>query len=287
VPVHHLNCGSMCPWGGRLMDGVSDGATAHLVCHCLLVESDDGLILIDTGLGMQDVQMPYPRLSRLYVDLLRIQLDPEETAVRQIERLGFSPADVRHIVLTHLDFDHAGGLEDFPQATVHVMAAELDAAQRRQGFVSRRRYRPRQWDEVRHWQSYESDGEPWFGFEAVRDLAGLPPEILLIPLSGHTLGHAGVALRTDGGWLLHAGDAYFYRDEVGPRRPHCTPGLLAYQTLMEADREARLRNQARLQALALDANAPVDIFCAHDAIEFQQAAAVKRRLSQTPVRQAL
>src|SRR3546814_2886084 len=59
-------------------------------------------------------------------------------------------------------------------------------------------------------------GERWFGFEAVRDLDGLPPEILLVPLPGHTWGHSGVAVQEDGGgWLLHAGDAYFYRGEVG------------------------------------------------------------------------
>jgi glyoxylase-like metal-dependent hydrolase (beta-lactamase superfamily II) len=46
--------------------------------------------------------------------MLNIRLR-EETAVRQIERLG-SPADVRHILPTHLDFDHAGGLEDLPGA---------------------------------------------------------------------------------------------------------------------------------------------------------------------------
>ena len=50
--------------------------------------------------------------------------------------LGFSPDDVRHIVLTHLDFDHAGGIEDFPNARVHVLAREREAAEReRRGFA--------------------------------------------------------------------------------------------------------------------------------------------------------
>ena len=107
------------------MDGASRGPLGRLVCHCLLIETDRGLVLIDTGLGLKDTRQPYPRLSRFYVNLLNIQLDPEETAFRQIQRLGFRPEDVRHIVLTHLDFDHAGGLEDFPLATVHVMSAGL------------------------------------------------------------------------------------------------------------------------------------------------------------------
>ncbi len=37
-----------------------------------------------------------------------------------MKRLGYSINDVRHIILTHLDLDHAGGLHDFPNAAVHV-----------------------------------------------------------------------------------------------------------------------------------------------------------------------
>src|SRR3712207_8497318 len=49
-------------------------------------------------------------------------------------------------------------------------------------------------------------GEGWFGFDAVRQLQGLPPEILLVPLPGHTHGHAGVAVRHDSRWMLLTGE---------------------------------------------------------------------------------
>ena len=84
-------------------------------------------MLVDTGFGLGDVARPR-RLSAFFRNANRVQLDAEQTARRQIERLGLRPDDVRHIVLTHLDFDHAGGIEDFPNATVHVMDAELRAA---------------------------------------------------------------------------------------------------------------------------------------------------------------
>lgn len=267
--IHHLNCGCMCPIGGALFDGFSRGLTAQLVCHCLLVETNQGLVLVDTGFGMQDVQSPYSRLSPFFIHFNNIQFDQKYTAIQQIEQLGFSASDVRHIVLTHLDFDHAGGLEDFPEATVHVMQAEKEALQDRQGFISNRRYRPEQWNQVKRWKYYTVGGEPWFGFEAVRDLDGLPPEILLIPLAGHTRGHAGVAIETPEGWLLNAGDAYFYRHEMSATNRHCTPGLLAYQWMMEQDRKARLHNQDRLHGLANDRSKNVRLFCSHDAIEFQ------------------
>lgn len=271
--IHHINCGTDCPFGGAAFDGRSKGPLGHLVCHCLLIETAEGLVLVDTGYGLRDVREPFPRLSRPFAAMLNIRLRERETAVRQVEALGYSPADVRHIVLTHLDFDHAGGLEDFPKARVHVMAAELEAVERRTGFVPRNRYRPMQLDEVRNWRRYEPDGEGWFGFQSVRQLEGLPHEILMIPLKGHTWGHAGVAVDTGSGWLLHAGDAYFYRDEV--RRPErgCTPGLRLYQNMMEVDRAARLDNQARLRALSLDPAAGVRLICAHDVVEYEAAAA--------------
>ncbi|WP_430683499.1 MBL fold metallo-hydrolase [Leptolyngbya sp. AN02str] len=270
----------MCPVGGALFDGFSTGLVSHLVCHCLLVETNRGLVLVDTGFGLQDIQSPYSRLSPFFIHVNNIQFDRKYTAIAQIEQLGFSAQDVRHIVLTHLDFDHAGGLEDFPEATVHVMQSEKETARDRHGIIARGRYRPQQWNEVKHWQHYTAGGEPWFGFEAVRDLKGLPPEILLIPLVGHTYGHAGVAIQTSNGWLLHAGDAYFYRDEISPHYPHCTPGLRAYQWMMEVDRNARLFNQARLRKLSRDRSQEVRLFCSHDAIEFTTFAKENQPLSR-------
>lgn len=263
--VHHINCGTMCPVGGRLMDGRSRGLTARLVCHCLLIETDQGLVLVDTGFGTGDVRRPQPRLSRFFLTLDNIRLREEDTARRAVERLGFRAEDVRHIVLTHLDFDHAGGIGDFPNATVHVFARELHAArEERRGALATRRYRPLQWDAGVRWRGYKAGGEPWFGFEAVRDLDGLPPEILLVPLVGHTWGHCGVAVRDADGWLLHAGDAYFFAGEMDPGNPRCPPGLRAYQTMMQVDREARLANQDRLRGLVRDHGEQVRVFCAHD-----------------------
>ncbi|KAA2236881.1 MBL fold metallo-hydrolase [Salinarimonas soli] len=269
--IHHLNCGCMCPVGGALFDGFSKGISSHLVCHCLAIEAGEGLVLVDTGFGMGDMRNP-ERLSAFFRAFNRIQFDPQYTAIHRLRELGFGPRDVRHIVLTHLDFDHAGGLEDFPEATVHVLQAEKDAAEAQAGFIARNRYARAQWDDVRRWRFYDrTRGDRWNGFEAVRDLDGLPPEILVLPLPGHTRGHAGVAIDTGRDWLLNAGDAYFFRKEMNPE-PSCTPGLRFYQTMMEVDRPARLANQERLRALANRPGAGVRIFCSHDAVEYEALA---------------
>jgi hypothetical protein len=49
----------------------------------------------------------------------------------------------------------------------------------------------------------------------------------------------------------------------------CTPGLRAYQWMMEVDRKARLLNQGRLHALSVQHSKDVRLFCSHDAIELK------------------
>lgn len=108
--IIHLNCGTDGPLGGALFDGRSPGPLDRIVCHCPLIETNaHGLVLVDTGYGLSDVAHPHrhpdPRITLPWRMMLNIRLHERETAIRQIEALGY----------------HAGGLEDFPNATVHVM----------------------------------------------------------------------------------------------------------------------------------------------------------------------
>jgi glyoxylase-like metal-dependent hydrolase (beta-lactamase superfamily II) len=273
--VHHIGCGTLCPFGGRLIDGLTRGVgPADLVCHCLLVETGAGLVLVDTGLGVADADVSRRRLDPVHRRLMRVDLDPALTALARVRALGFAAEDVRHIVLTHLDFDHAGGITDFPRAIVHVFADELAAARRRSGLIGHVRYRPAQWGETGTWRTYAVAGESWMDFPAVRSLDGLPPEILLVPLAGHTAGHCGVAVETGEGWLLHAGDAYFNHREITPRAGPNPPGAIAYATVMETDRHLRLANRARLRDLVRRKPTGLRIFCAHDPAELERLAAV-------------
>ncbi len=255
------------------MDGRSHSLRGKLASRCILVEGDSQLVLVDTGFGLEDIAHPRPRLSKFFLALLDPDFREELTAVRQIEALGFSARDVRHIVLTHLDFDHAGGLDDFPEATVHMLESELADAVAQRSWLDRQRYRPGQWRSHPRWTSYShADGELWFGFDAVRELRGVEPEVLLVPLLGHTLGHAGVAMRDGDGWCLLAGDAYFDHRELDFHNPRCTPGLAMYQRMMEKDRDARLANQQRLRELAHNHGDEVRVLCSHDPRELERDA---------------
>ncbi len=70
--IHHLNCISSCPLGGRLMDGDTKGIMTRgsLACHCLLIETNSGLVLCDTGFGLRDVANPSSRLSAFFLALV-------------------------------------------------------------------------------------------------------------------------------------------------------------------------------------------------------------------------
>jgi glyoxylase-like metal-dependent hydrolase (beta-lactamase superfamily II) len=171
---------------------------------CLLVETRQGLVLVDTGLGRADY-VHKPTVLRVFQVLTRVPLDPEQAAVHQVARLDYAPEDVRHVVLTHMHFDHCGGLPDFPHARVHVHRREYEAFTGQRRCWTRFAYVGRHVAHRPAFALYAGAGERWYDFEALR----LPfdPEMWLVPLFGHTPGHCGVAVRTAAGWLFHVGDA--------------------------------------------------------------------------------
>jgi glyoxylase-like metal-dependent hydrolase (beta-lactamase superfamily II) len=284
VRVHHLNCGSL-----RAIMRVEDTLPPErAVCHCLLIETGtSGLVLVETGLGLGDIERPSESLGRDFVSLAGPVLNPEETAIRQVARLGYTPADVRHIVLTHLHRDHTGGLPDFPHATVHLHEAEYRAVtdpraphyqhSSERFMAAHRAHQPR-------WEPAQPDAS-WFGIDAAH-LDGLPDGILLVSLPGHTPGHSGVAVRLADHWLLHAGDAYLYHGEIeaDPLVPH--PELDFLQHATEVDPRLRLDSLHRLRALQHDHRGQITIFSAHDPWEYQRLAHFTRGNSEIPAERA-
>jgi glyoxylase-like metal-dependent hydrolase (beta-lactamase superfamily II) len=231
---------------------------ARLVCHVFLVEMPNELVLVDTGLGLGDIANP-ERLGRAWLGQVSPRLAREETAIARVEALGFSAHDVRHVLLTHLDRDHAGGIADFPDAKVHVHANEQRVP------VRAGRYIPEQWKTVREWVFYPDTGENWFGFLGVRPLEGCD-DILVVPLHGHTPGHAGIAVRAAGKWLLHAGDSYYHHGQIATPRVSEPLALRFFQRRADTDRAARLANQERLRELKEAHGSEVEIVNSHDPV---------------------
>jgi glyoxylase-like metal-dependent hydrolase (beta-lactamase superfamily II) len=270
VRIHHLNCGTLCPHSARFINGEGGWLeSGRIVCHCLLIEADDRLVLVDTGFGTEDVRKPR-QLGPLFM-AMRMRAALGETALKQIEDLGFEPGDVRHVVVTHLDPDHSGGLPDFPGAKVHVFAPELEVALH-PSLRDRPRYVGAHWDHGPRWAKHEVEGDEWFGFESVRIIPGLDAEVLLVPLVGHSRGHTGVAVQTGDTWLLHCGDAYFHHSDISTP-PSGPLGLRLFQRAMAADNGLRVANQERLCELAARRDEEVHLLCSHDPRELKLAQA--------------
>jgi glyoxylase-like metal-dependent hydrolase (beta-lactamase superfamily II) len=179
---------------------------------CSLVETGQGLVLIDTGPGLEDYTHPH-WMMRLFRAMFSLRNDPREAAVNQVRRLGYKPEDVRHIILTHMHFDHCGGLPDFPWAKVHVHRREYEAFTGKSRRWTDMAYFQRHIASVPEWALVDTGEGMWFDFSAIR----LPfePEIWLVPLHGHSWGHCGVVVKTETGWFFNAADAgAIYNDET-------------------------------------------------------------------------
>lgn len=248
MKIHHLNCGIL-----------HAKPNPQAACHCLLLEHNRRLVLIDTGIGLHDIAHPLERIGQPAIDAAGFQFHESLTAARQVERLGFAIADVTDIVLTHGDPDHAGGLADFPAATVHVSAEEF--ARLGSGHV---RYSPAQFAHEPRWVRHGPSATPWFGLEGRSLPLTLPGEVVLVPLFGHTLGHCGVAVQDGNRWLLYVGDAYYLRVELSTN-DHPVSQLASLRADDDSQRHASLHE---LRRLARDHANEIDLFGYHDFTEF-------------------
>jgi glyoxylase-like metal-dependent hydrolase (beta-lactamase superfamily II) len=248
--IHHINCGTL-----------SVAGYPPVVCHCLLLEQADGLTLVDAGIGLADVRDPAGRLGQPLIDLAGFQFHEADTAVRRIEALGLNPRDVKRIVLTHADPDHAGGLADFPEARIHISSEELAHLQ-----SGHWRYVPKHFEHQPRWNPHGSSSRRWFGLEA-REISDGSADVLLIPLPGHTLGHCGVAIAQGDRWLLHVGDAYYLRAELFEEN-HPVSVLAAQRADNDELRRASL---AHLRRLARDHGDMIAMTGYHDVGELPDA----------------
>ena len=255
--VHHLNCGSMTLTG------------APLVCHVLLVETSNGLVLVDAGFGLRDIAEPKQRIG-MFRHLGKPVLAEHETALRQVERLGFRRDDVRHIVLTHLDLDHVGGIADFPDAKVHVTSAEALGAMHAPSRRERLRFRPAQWAHGPKLVEHDPEGEMWRGFAAAKPLEEISAGIVLISLAGHSRGHAAVGVDAGDHWVLHAGDA-FYHPGTLDGHARIPVGLRVLETLIAYDLKKVRANHERLAELFRRGEPDLQIICAHDPTLYEQS----------------
>ncbi|HEX8334944.1 MAG TPA: MBL fold metallo-hydrolase [Segetibacter sp.] len=196
--VHHLNC-------VKIVSPVNDN-----VCgHCLLLNENGKLVLVDTGIGLLDTLNPIERIGQQLIDIVGYRFDENLTAVRQIQNLRLDPEKVTDCIISHLDNDHISGLSDFPKAIIHIGVEELGNYN-----SGNPRYLKTPLSYNPTMKTYQKSDFDWFGFEARKIIVDIETEIYLVPLFGHTFGHCGVALKVNDKWLFYIADAYYMKVEL-------------------------------------------------------------------------
>jgi len=256
--IHHLNCGTLkAPF-----------IQVDSIVYCLLIETSSGLVLVDTGFGSRDFIAPSPKM-RFFLHYMGVPRNPDETALFQVNALGYDTKEVRHIIQTHLHIDHAGGLVDFPWADIHVFKPEYLAANKPKGMMEFA-YDKTHWAHDPMWVFHEKPLVDWFGFESIPALKTPEADFLLIPLPGHTRGHCGVAIGKPGKWLLHCGDAAspFHRDTDLHNRGESTHRLdflsAGFTQRAIGSHVPRLRNLLR------DHGDEVQVISSHDILSYRE-----------------
>jgi N-acyl homoserine lactone hydrolase len=212
-----------------------------------------GPILVDTGFAASVATKPSESLGRAVGALTTIRMTPEQAVPAQLRARGVDPEDVRLILMTHLHFDHASGIEQFPHATFLVDRAEWDAAAAgglADGYHRRHFDRPYDWRYV-DFASREVDSYATFG-RAV-DVLG-DGSIRLVQTPGHTAGHMSVILRLSDRELLLTGDAAYSRRTIDERQV----------PLVIAGDEHHYRRSLEEIARYLELHPDAGVVCGHD-----------------------
>lgn len=226
------------------------GRVALKVRYGLFVHPVHGPVLVDTGYGPQVTEAPGRSLPlRLYSTVLRPMLVEDQAPQAVLARMGFTPADVRLVILTHLHADHVARLDEFPQARILTRRAVLDATLGRSRFANLHRgIFPELLPAGLMDRCTDIDSLPRVaappGLPDGHDLFG-DGSVLAIDLPGHAEGHFGLCFPRLAPPLLYACDVQWRVQALEPGR---APGYPA--RAVAEDRAAWAATTAQVAAFA-------------------------------------
>jgi glyoxylase-like metal-dependent hydrolase (beta-lactamase superfamily II) len=190
--TQHLDGGAMFGvvprplWERRIAPDASN--RIPLALRCLLVEHDDGLVLVDTGIGNKD-----DAKFRAIYGVENAGVGGRTLLEDALAALGHTPEDVRWVINTHLHFDHAGGDTfrnpagevgtSFPRARYVVQRGELEFAHHTNERTA---------------ASYRVANFASIDFQLLDGETEVLPGIRCLPTPGHVPFHQSVLVESEG-----------------------------------------------------------------------------------------
>lgn len=170
-----------------------------------LIDHPDGKVIFDSGAHPSLVSDPRARLGD-EADNWEITMQEGDDVVSKLATLGVEPADVEHVVQSHLHYDHAGGIEFFPHADVYVHRDELAFA-----------YDPPVYQAGLYLRAdFDLPTVRWRELDGEHDLFG-DGRIVVFPTPGHSKGHQSLLVRLETQTVLLLSDAAYLVEKLRER----------------------------------------------------------------------
>lgn len=230
-----------------------------------LIEVGQQRWLWDTGYANYFHQYTQSGIFMLYQKITPVYLNQGESLKEQFHRIGIDLASIQHVILSHFHGDHIAGLRDFPYSSFICSADGWQQTRLLRGFSALKQgfipgLIPDDFEQcLTYLESFEQCQLPaeLKPFTIGYILPNSQKHVILVPLSGHAVGHIGAFILTDDGWTLLASDAAWspsnYKDLKGPSR---------LANLIMADSKAYYQTLHHLNQLAQ--NPQVTIHLSHE-----------------------
>ena len=217
---------------------------AYLITH-----PTAGPILIDTAFHASVAAKPAANLGKIAARFARPRIEPGRDIPAQLRERGIDEDEIATVVMTHLHFDHASGIAEYPSATFVLSKAEWEAATTDpRPFL--RGYRPAHYDYLFDYRTIDFDGPgiaSYASFGRSFDLLG-DGSIRIVYTPGHSAGHCSVIAHLHDRDLVIAGDAIYTQAQLegGPPPPRPLDMHLWQRSLRELQQFARTYPRAEI-----------------------------------------
>ncbi len=181
------------------------GRTIHIPYFFYLVEHDGAKLLFDTGGHPQLIDEPDVRFDPAVAETFELTMQPGDDVVSKLAENDVKPEDVSHVALSHLHYDHAGGIEFFKHAELIATETELEFA-----------YHPPVYQKDIYLRKDFDVGADWTAVGDEHDVFG-DNRVVLFSTPGHSKGHQSLLVKLDGRSLILVADAAYVPRSIEER----------------------------------------------------------------------